>query len=227
MVIQGNYERQEAPDWFNRELEDRFGVSVYGKPFYRVVWGQSTTLRVSQQNGGYTDQTVGGDLAAWLLQRLTAPEKWGTRDVFEIVNVDPANGQPMFEFPEFGMYETLFNLGSEDLGISILEQTIPFLESIREITWQQAKAAKERIKEIKNHAEVEEIADRLHDALPTRYGPTSYGRGGCKTSPLDKKEYELEQAWKRLPKNFNPKRGFNQGAVTPQLCRTAADIDIH
>ena len=211
MVSIGLYERLEPPEEFNELLKDTFGVNLYGDPIYRVIWGQSETMRVSRPEGGYQDQTVGGNLPAWLLQRWMSPEKWGSPAAFEYTNRDPANGQVLFPYPEFGIYETIHNLGSGDLDYGIFNTVIPMLEEIMYLSFAQLQAAKDRQKEIENHRDVEEITDRLMDALPTRYGPTSYGRGGCRTSILDKKMKEIQDVWNKIdPRKLRHSKGIQQ-----------------
>lgn len=214
MVCIGQYERLECPEEFQQLLTDIFGVNVYGEPIFRIVWGQTQTIRVSipSESGGYEDQTVGGNLAAWLLQRWMGPEKWGMPGLFNRTNVDPANGQPLFPYPEFGQYEIMHNLGAGDLDYGIINSAIPLLQEVLYMSDAQLQAAKDREKELKEKAQVEDITDRLLDSMPTRYGPTSYGRGGCKTSILDKKMHEIQQVWNRMDVNKlrNPVKGMQQ-----------------
>ena len=211
MVSIGLYERLECPEEFNELLRDTFGVNMFGDPIYRVLWGQTETMRVSRPEGGYQDQTLGGNLPAWLLQRWTPPEKWGTPQVFEYINKDPVNNQPLFPYPEFGIYETIHNLGQGVLDYGLFRTVFPMLEEIMYLSFAQLQAAKDRQKELENHREVEEITDRLMDALPTRYGPTSYGRAGCRTSVLDRKMAEIQQVWNRIdPKKLRHSKGITQ-----------------
>jgi hypothetical protein len=197
----GVYERLECPPEFNQLLEDIFGVDDFGEPLYRVVWGQTQTLRVSKPEGGYTDQTVGGGLASWLLQRKVHPAKWGGPKLFKLVNKDPANGQTLFPYPEYGQYETIQNIGNAPLDYELIHATVPFLEAISKLSQMQLDAWKERKRVADEQADVEMITDRLMDALPTRYGPTSYGRGGCRTSILDKRMDVIQQVWNRFTKS--------------------------
>lgn len=198
----GKTEHLECPEEFNRLLGDIYGLNRYGDALYRVIWGQSLTRRVSMISGGYEDQSIGGNLAAWLVQRWTPPEKWGSRSLFAMINKDPENGQVLFPYPEFGQYETVFNLGDGQLNYGIIHSLMPFLEEMAYLSQAQVEAYRDRQKELENKKDVDLIADRLMDSLPTRYGPTSYGRGGCRTSILDKKMAEIQQVWNRI----NPKK---------------------
>jgi hypothetical protein len=207
----GPTERHECPADFQQILTDIYGVNRYGDPLYRVVWGQSEFRRVSKVDGGYENQSIGGNLAAWLIQRWTPPEKWGSRSLFNMVNKDPANNQVLFPYPEFGQYETIHNLGSGQLDYGIFHSLMPFLEEITYMSEAEIKAFKERQKQLENDRDVETITDRLMDALPTRYGPTSYGRGGCRTSVLDKKMAEIQQVWNSVDhKKLKHVRGMSQ-----------------
>ncbi|HEY5236602.1 MAG TPA: hypothetical protein VIJ14_10515 [Rhabdochlamydiaceae bacterium] len=213
MISIGLSERLECPQEWNDLLGDIFGVNWYGDNLYRVIWGQTDTIRVSKEKGGYEDQVAGGNLAAWLIQRWTPPEKWGTPTAFGIFNIDPANGQLLFPYPEYGLYETVHNLGSAPLDYGIIFSTIPFLEELSYLSQAELRAYKDRQKELENKADVEMITDRLMDALPTRYGPVSYGRGGCRTSVLTKKMDEIQQVWNRIDPRTLPGVGFKQGRI--------------
>jgi len=209
----GLTERHETPEDFQQILTDIYGVTRYGDPIYRVIWGQSEFRRVSKPEGGYENQSIGGNLASWLVQRWVPPEKWGSRNLFSIINKDPANNQLLFPYPEFGSYETIHNLGPGQLNYGIFHSLMPFLEEISYLSEAEIKAYKERQKFLDNKKDVEMIADRLMDSLPTRYGPVSYGRGGCRTSVLTKKMDEIQQVWNRIDPRTLPGVGFKQGRI--------------
>lgn len=216
MVSIGKIERLETPEEWNQMLVDLFGVNWYGDPMYRIIWGQTDVLRVSSPEGGYHDQVVGGNAPVWLLQRWVSPDKWICPDIFEMINKDPENGQPLFPYPQFGSYETIHSMGKGALEYEVIRATIPFLEELLFLSDMQVKSYRERREELKNKQQVEEITDRLMDSLPTRYGPTSYGRGGCKTSILAKKEEEIQRVWNRYRKEDLPHiRGAGRQGVTP------------
>jgi hypothetical protein len=212
VITIGPYERLECPADIQQELTDRFGVNVYGDPVFRIIWGQSDTFRVLQPSGFYMDQTCGGNVAKWLVQKWSPPIKWGTREIFNIVNADPFYGLPLYEFPEFGMYETVTSV--PHLEHAIIDWVIPYLIKVLALSDEQLKAAKEWAAEVQNREEVEKITDKLMEALPTRYGPTSYGRGGCRTSVLTKKMADIEREWRRQEKAIKSGRmaakGFSQ-----------------
>ena len=211
----GKVERHTCPEDFQQLLSDIFGLNHFGDPLYRVVWGQTETLRVSKPEGGYEDQTVGGNVASWLIQKWTSPEKWGSRELFYYMNTDPANNQLLFPYPEFGEYQTIHNLGDGQLNYGIILHLMPFLVEILSLSQAQVDSYRERQKELKNRQEVEEIATRMMDTLPTRYGPVSYGRGGCCTSLLAKKEHDIQQVWNRVdPSKLKHVKGLQQ--VSPQ-----------
>jgi hypothetical protein len=216
MWTMGHFERLECPPEFQQLLTDIFGVNDFGDPMYRIVWGQTETIRVSKPEGGYTDQTCGGGLPAWILQRWVSPDKWGSPKFFKLINRDPANGQLLFPYPEYGQYEMLRNLGNAPLDYELIHSTIPFLQAFARLSDAERQAAKDRQKELDERADVEMITDRLMEALPTRYGPTSYGRGGCRTSILDKKMHEIQQVWNRVdPRKLRHQKGFAQRPISP------------
>jgi hypothetical protein len=208
----GKYVRQETPPEFQQLLTDTFGVNDYGEPLYRIIWGQDPqhVRRVSKPGGGYEDQVLGGNVAGWLLQRWMSPAKWGSPKLFALVNRDPANGQLLFPYPEFGEYETLKNLGGAPLDFEIVNQTVPFLEAVSRLTDMQMLAWKDRQKELESRRDIDMITDRLMDALPTRYGPVSYGRGGCRTSLLDRKMHQIQEVWNRVDLRTLAPKGISQ-----------------
>jgi hypothetical protein len=217
MVTIGLHERLICPPEYQAILTKRFGVNVYGKPIFRIIWGQTETLRVANPDGGYKDMSVGGNVAKWLVQQWRSPLKWGTRALFNIVNAD-FDGRPLYEFPEFGMYETVTSL--PHLEYAIIDWIIPKLIQFAALSHQQIKAAKEWKKAVQEKAEVEVITDKLMDAMPTRYGPTSYGRGGCRTSVLDKKMAEISIEWQKQ------ERAIRNRKLLPKGLSQAADIKI-
>ena len=63
---------------------------------------------------------------------------------------------------------------------------------------EEIQASEEAIEQAENTAQVNEITDRLMEEYPTRFGPVSYGRGGCKTSVIDRKMHEISKVWNRM-----------------------------
>lgn len=205
----GNNERLECPPEFQQILTDIFGVNDFGCPRYRIIWGMQPVRRVSKPGGGYEDMSC--NTSAWLLQRWMHPAKWGNPALFKYINSDPANGQVMFPYPEFGEYELVCNLGDGALDYELIHATIPILEAVSRLTDVQIRAFKERQQALEDKASTDKIADMLHDSLPTRYGPVSYGRGGCRTSALEKKMGEIQAAWNRLdPRKLKHVKGMQQ-----------------
>ena len=64
-----------------------------------------------------------------------------------------------------------------------------------------------------NQVIVDRIADQLLDEMPTRLGPVSYGKGGCKTAAITKKMDEISRVWNRMSvaKLKRQRTGFYQG----------------
>lgn len=186
----------ETPEWIQEMLTSIFGVNDFGDPLYRIIWGMTPIRRVSKPEGGYEDRSC--NTPAWLLQRWMSPAKWGSPQLFDLINKDPANNQLLFPYPEFGTYEVLKNLGDKALDYEIIRSTVPFLQATSKLTNAQIRAYKDRQKAADERDDLNMITDRLMDALPTRYGPVSYGRGGCRTSVLDKKMEQIQSVWDRV-----------------------------
>lgn len=188
----------EPPPWVNEMLRNIFGINDFGGAMFKVVWGMTPVRRISKVEGGYEWQSP--NRQAWLIKRWVSPTKWGSPQLFNLINTDPANGQVLFPYPEFGEYETIKELGDRALDPEMMHSTVPFLQAIFTYTKAQVESYKERQKELVNRAQVEEISDRMMDVLPTRYGPVSYGRGGCRTSLLDQKIEQIQRVWNQYDK---------------------------
>src|SRR5271170_6934658 len=117
----------EPPVWVNKMLKEIFGVNDFGDAMFIVEWGMKPVRRISKINGGYEWQSP--KRQAWLLKRWVSPTKWGSPQLFALINKDPANGQLLFPYPEFGEYETVRELGDRPLDPELLRSTVPFLQA--------------------------------------------------------------------------------------------------
>ena len=95
-----------------------------------------------------------------------------------------------------------------------MDLILPLMEMSEEMSAAEIAAAEEFNEQAENKAQVEAIADRLMDDYPTRFGPVSYGRGGCKTAVIDRKMHEISQVWNRMSRTAlrRQRKGFYQAA---------------
>jgi len=218
-------ERLTCPAEFQQHLTDIFGVNCFGDAIFRIVWAQTESVKVATPRG-MEDRLVGHNQPCWLLQRWMAPELYGTPELYYWLNSDPATGLPINgEYPELGRYETIITflhrsidsggalvIETIPLDWEVIERAIPVLLASNEMTYWQQKAAIESQEAWENAQLVQQIADRLHDDLPTFYGPVSYAGQGNRTALIDRKKAEIESKWKQMGgKRYRPQRGFFQG----------------
>ena len=206
-------ERRLCPDEFQQAIDERFGLNRFGTSNFRMAWGETETMRVAGLHG-YEDRLLCGNVPCWNLMRWRPPEAFGTPDLFDIVNRDPDTGLCILgEYPYEGNYDVLQPLMAKEfkngrlvidafpLSYQILDVILPLIVAAGEMTDLELQAANALVEARENKAIVDEIADRLLDEMPTRLGPVSYGKGGCKTAAITKKMDEISRVWNRLSKN--------------------------
>jgi hypothetical protein len=229
-------ERRVCPDDFQHAIDERFGVNRFGTPRYRMAWGETETMRVAGPKG-YEDRLLCGNVACWNLMRWRAPESFGSPELFELVNRDPTSGLCLLgEYPYEGRYDVLQPLMAKsfdvdrdprtgavyrsklhvevfELSWQIIDTILPLIVASGELDELEIAAANAVIEARENKVIVDEITDRMLEEMPTRLGPVSYGKGGCKTAAITKKMDQISQVWNRMSKSAlrRPRRGFYQG----------------
>lgn len=229
-------ERRQCPEDFQHAIDERFGVNRFGTSNYRMAWGETETMRVAGVNG-YEDRLMCGNIACWNLMRWRPPESFGNPELFDVVNRDPDTGLCILgEYPYEGRYDVLQPLMAKtfdvdrdprtgqvyrskihieifELGYQIIDTILPVVVKCEEMTALEIEAANAVVEARENQAIVDEITDRLLDEMPTRLGPVSYRKDGCKTAAITKKMDEISQVWNRMSvsKLRRPRRGFYQG----------------
>ena len=218
-------ERRLCPDEFQQAIDERFGLNRFGTSNYRMAWGETETMRVAGFNG-YEDRLLCGNIACWNLMRWRPPEAFGSPELFDIVNRDPDTGLCILgEYPYEGKYDVLQPLMSKEfkdgrlvidafpLSYQILDTILPVVEKCSEMTELEIATANALVEARENKAIVDEITDRLLDEMPTRLGPVSYGKHGCKTAAITKKMDEISRVWNRMSvaKLKRQRTGFYQG----------------
>lgn len=221
-------ERLKCPEMFQDLITTRFGVNRYGGPNFRLIWGQTDTYDIATHHG-YMPRLHGNNQPCWILQRWVAPEMYGTPEVYYALTADKETGLAMLgEYPEFGRYETVtqfmrreYNEQTQRLDIhtipldwTIIERLIPVMLKAQEITYWEQRAAVEQEEAEENARQVDMIASRLYDDLPSFYGPVSYAGQRTRTALIDRKKAQIEQEWRRRERmlRHQPRRGFYQEA---------------
>ena len=218
-------ERRLCPDEFQQAIDERFGLNRFGTSNYRMAWGETETMRVAGFNG-YEDRLLCGNIACWNLMRWRPPEAFGSPELFDIVNRDPDTGLCILgEYPYEGQYDVLQPLMTKEfkngrlvidafpLSYQILDTILPVVEKCSEMTELEIATANALVEARENQVIVDRIADQLLDEMPTRLGPVSYGKGGCKTAAITKKMDEISRVWNRMSvaKLKRQRTGFYQG----------------
>jgi hypothetical protein len=213
---------------FQDLITTRFGVNRYGGPNFRLIWGQTETYEVATSHG-YAPRLMGNNDPCWMLLKWTAPEMYGTPEVYYALTADAETGLAMLgEYPEFGRYEILtkflrreYNQDTQMLEIhtipldwNLIESLIPVMLASQEMTYWEQRAAVEQEQAEENARQLDMIASRLYDDLPSFYGPVSYAGQRTRTALIDRKKEQIEQVWRRRERMLRrqPRRGFYQAA---------------
>lgn len=124
-------ERREVPPWVERIITSKGGLTPFGKPLYRVIWGANRyhkvggmfkkVLTVTDCDGEqHTIVTQVPELRdmlryhpfRWHLEKWVPPDFYGTRDEFYRNTWDEeAQLHTMGDYPSDGEYEHVFYLG--------------------------------------------------------------------------------------------------------------------
>lgn len=220
-------ERRICPQEFQDAIDERFGLNRFGGPRYRLAWGETETHRV-QGPHGYTERLLCPNIPCWNILRWRAPECYGTPRLYDLINRDPVTHLCLLgEYPYEGAWELVQPLYSKEFHFAtglqinsfpldhvIMDLILPLMEMSEQMSAAEIAAAEEFNEQAENKTQVEAIADRLMEEYPTRFGPVSYGRGGCKTAVIDRKMHEISQIWNRMSRTAlrRQRKGFYQAA---------------
>jgi hypothetical protein len=223
-------ERIPEPTEINEALAGIYGRNPFGGGLYRVVWGQTEVMHVRGMDKRYTEMLVGHDKPIWLLQRWCSPEMFWTPELYYEMSADDDGLSLTGEYPQFGRYDTLVSFMSrriEDdeliietipLSFEILESLIPVLEQATQMTMAELEECRRQMEARENAEKVDLIAERLEEALPSRYTSISYlgqmNRTGSEWSRrVERKKKQIAENWeaRRLfERRPQPRRGFFQ-----------------
>jgi len=214
MVSIGTYERLLTPEDFQQRLTEMFGYNRFGEPTYIISWGQVDTVQYAALTGTYDEMLIDNN-PCWCIKRWRAPECFGTPEMYYEFNADPFTGLCLMgEYPQFGRYETIqpmratyrdenkqFQIEVFPLDETILEIAVPLLLAAQEYSYLEVQAAQAAEKALEDEVKVKKITAGLEEAHDRRFGPTSYGSRGFKTSILDQKMHAISQMWERVMKD--------------------------
>jgi hypothetical protein len=223
MWTMGKSERLRCPKIFQDRITKAGGLNRYGGANFRLVWGQTETIRIAT-HGGYKNMLVAFNKPCWILQRWLPPEAYGTPEIYYAQNYDPETGRQFLgEYPWRGRYETLFMLEakyvkngkmiSEPLPLNAwtLDMTIPMVKEALHLTEEQAALAVKEVHDREEKAKADELADMLQDASPTYKDAVSFSRQGCTSSVVQQRMAAIEKNWRKAATTFQRQR---QSAIT-------------
>lgn len=210
--------REACPPEFQDRLTDVGGVNRYEEPNFRLVWGQSETIRAGgvwdvpgiegvQHYKGYRDIPLDGGEACWVLQQWMPGEFWGTPSKWYLDNFDPSCGlQILGEYPYKGRYQTVFQLVShgevngkkvtEHMPLSsyLVDVVVPIVVMAKQISEAEKRAVIAERKAREEEGRITQIEDSLKNAYPT-FGEIRSAAGLSCLSVVQKKVEEIERHW--------------------------------
>ena len=224
-------ETRECPKEFQDRLTQMFGVNQFGDPNFKIVWGQSTFIRMGNvwrdrhgnERVGYRERYQNHGMPCWVIMRWHSPIEYGSPRAYYDSTFDSLSRLYMVgEYPWRGRYESVQPLISKEfvgrklvvthfpLSHYLIDTLIPMMQAFQKLSQEKKAAARAAAKAAEEKKLTEEIADRMMEALPTYYGPVSYGNQGIRTSLLDRKMAQIQKVWDRLSRaGRRPK--FNRG----------------
>lgn len=221
-----------------KEFQDRlriFGVNPYGENIFKFAWGRTSFIRMGNiwrdkhgnERRAYRDRCQNCEGQYWTLMRWQPPSHYGSPATYYLQTWDPVSRLYMTgEYPWRGRYEpaqpfmerTFIDnkLVVEHLPLNhyLIDKIIPMMMAFQRLTKQEQEAAKLLEAEMERKRDVEEVAEKMMEALPTYLGPVSYSLQGCRTALIDKKMEAIQRQWNRYSvggKRPNFQKGFQQG----------------
>jgi len=105
--------RRNCPEWFQERLTRVGGTNKYGEPNFKLVWGQSATMRdggyfLKDGYLGYRDVPAVGGEACWALMMWEPAEKFGTPYRWYKDHTDEVTGLvTLGRYPHQGRYRVI------------------------------------------------------------------------------------------------------------------------
>ena len=199
-----------CPAAYQRRISDVGGVNKYGKPNYKLVWGEAHASRGGgywEQEGftGYRDVYL-NDTPCWHLLEWHDPIEYGSPTLWYMDNYDEATGlQTLGEFPYKGKYEVLFILRDEKLEdgklvidpmpltAQLVDVVIPLMMMGKHLSFERRlRAIKER-RAIEEEEQLRVFTDARMDAQLAFGGASFRGRHGANSDMIAKKEEVLRR----------------------------------
>jgi hypothetical protein len=113
--------RRICPDWFQERLTRTGGANKYGQPNFKLVWGESETMRdggyfIKDGYLGYRDVLAIGGEKCWAITMWEPAEKFGTPYRWYKDLTDEVTGLvTLGKFPHQGRYRVIKKLVHREL----------------------------------------------------------------------------------------------------------------
>jgi hypothetical protein len=229
-----------------KEFQDRlrmFGQNPYGENIFKFTWGRTSFIKIGNiwrdrfgnERRGYRLRCQNNQGQYWTLMRWKPPSFYGSPLTYYINTWDPVSKLYMTgEYPWKGRYEPMQpfmertyidgKLLVEHLPLShyLIDRIIPMMEAYQRMSPVEQEAARILEEKARHKREVDEIAEKMMEEMPSYIGPVSYSLQGCRTSLIDRKMEAIQKQWNRLTvdgKRPNFQRGFQQGDQ-PKILRS-------
>lgn len=126
--------RRSCPDWFQDRLTRVGGTNPYGNPIFKLVWGESETMRDGGyflRDGylGYRDIPAIGGEKCWALMMWEPPSEFGTPWRWYRENTDENTGLvTLGQYPYHGRYRILKKFIHREL---VGQKKVKYVETFR------------------------------------------------------------------------------------------------
>jgi hypothetical protein len=167
---------KECPKLYADFLRRIGGINPYGKPNFRLVWGESATDVIwGQKENGSAGQHVKlryNNIPRWHLEMWKPAELFGSPETWYAESFDPITGLHVCgDFPFEGDYTHHTRL--HDLNFRILEELIPKIHEARNMTIEQRKKIINERLEAEKLERLNRGRDAYLDATPAFGGAAS------------------------------------------------------
>ena len=220
----GSEERLVCPEDFQAALTEVGEVNILDQPNFKLVWGQTETIRVAGWVG-YEDKPLCFGDPSWFLMQWVHPELLGTPEAWYVANHDEDTGLCLLgEYPYDGNYKILFNLTHRyvengemkifrfPLSETLLTQIVPLVMQAKNVTLEQNKAwwdSQEEARDMDIQLMIENI--RKSKRLAFKSGASFSGQG-LRNSVIDQKAQQLSIGWAEAAKKLMAAgKGFQLG----------------
>lgn len=192
---------RKCPEWFQERLTRVGGTNKYGEPLFKLVWGETETMRdggyfIKDGYLGYRDVLSLGGEKCWALMMWEPPEKFGTPYRWYKDNTDETTGLvTLGQYPHHGRYRVIKKfiyreLVNEEWFTTRMEPThfildvmVPMIQD-----WNRRSNAERMVIVREEMAQEQKEADRiLDDAM--------HGVRIRKNSPMVQKRVELMEKY--------------------------------